>query len=73
VTLLHRAKPLLKSEGDVPADIVVGADPRKHLDAIARLAAAGFTEVYVHQIGPDQAGFMDFYQREVLPSIATGG
>jgi len=23
----------------------------------------------VHQVGPDQEGFFDFYEREVLPSF----
>jgi len=30
---------------------------------------AGFTQVYVHQIGPDQEGFFRFYEREVLPRL----
>ena len=30
---------------------------------------AGFDHVYVHQIGPDQAGFINFYQREILPQF----
>jgi coenzyme F420-dependent glucose-6-phosphate dehydrogenase len=25
--------------------------------------------VYVHQVGPDQEGFFDFYEREVLPNV----
>jgi len=28
---------------------------------------AGFDHVYVHQVGPDQEGFMRFYEREILP------
>ena len=28
---------------------------------------AGFSHIYVHQIGPDQDGFFDFYEREILP------
>jgi hypothetical protein len=30
---------------------------------------AGFDHVYVHQVGPDQKGFFDFYAREVLPTV----
>jgi hypothetical protein len=33
-------------------------------------AEAGFTDAYVHQIGPDQQGFLDFYKREILPNFA---
>jgi coenzyme F420-dependent glucose-6-phosphate dehydrogenase len=37
---------------------------------IDRFSEAGFDHVYVHQIGPDQQGFMDFYAREVLPRVS---
>jgi hypothetical protein len=37
--------------------------------AIREYADAGYDEVYVHQIGPDQEGFFCFYEREVLPKI----
>lgn len=30
---------------------------------------AGFDEVYVSQIGPDQESFLRFYEREVLPAF----
>jgi G6PDH family F420-dependent oxidoreductase len=49
------------------ATIVCGADAGRHIEAIGRFAAAGFTEVYVHQIGPDQEGFFRFYTDRVLP------
>ncbi|HLY37454.1 MAG TPA: hypothetical protein VKU61_05420 [Candidatus Binatia bacterium] len=32
---------------------------------------AGHTHVCVHQVGPDQEGFFDFYEREVLPRFRT--
>ena len=40
--------------------------PEAHLAGIREFAEAGFDHVYVHQVGPDQDGFMDFYEREVL-------
>lgn len=49
--------------------IVCGPDWARHVEAIARFAAAGFTEVYVHQIGNDQEGFFRFYADEVLPRL----
>jgi G6PDH family F420-dependent oxidoreductase len=58
------------SEETVTADIVCGPDVDQHVQAIGRFAAAGFTEVYVHQIGPDQAGFLRFYRDLVLPQFA---
>ena len=51
------------------ANVTCGPDPACHVEAIVRFAAAGFTEVYVHQIGPDQAGFFRFYADEVLPHL----
>jgi hypothetical protein len=53
----------------IVADVVCGPDPRRHVEAIARFAAAGFTELYVHQVGPDQEGFFRFYTDEVLPHL----
>jgi len=47
--------------------LVVGPDPGRHLAAIEEFAEAGFGQVYVHQVGPDQEGFFRFYEREVLP------
>lgn len=44
-----------------------GPDPAEHLKAIQKYADAGFTHIYIHQIGPDQGGFFDMYQNEILP------
>src|SRR5688572_29527212 len=46
--------------------IVCGPDPEAHLAAIREFAEAGFDHVYVHQVGPDQTGFIDFYESDVL-------
>ncbi|MGH3079173.1 MAG: TIGR03557 family F420-dependent LLM class oxidoreductase [Gaiellaceae bacterium] len=54
------------SEDDVAAEVVCGPDPDRHVGAIEQLVDAGFDHVYVHQVGPDQDGFFDFYSREVL-------
>jgi len=56
-------------EDDVAGTVVCGPDPQRHLEAIARFAAAGYTEVYLHQVGPDQAGFLRFCQSELLPQF----
>ncbi len=50
-------------------EIVCGPDPQRHLEGIAQFVKAGFDHVYVHQVGPDQEGFMRFYRREVLPNV----
>jgi G6PDH family F420-dependent oxidoreductase len=46
--------------------IPVGPDPARHVEALREYGAAGYDEVYVTQIGPDQEGFLDFYAREVV-------
>lgn len=56
-------------EDDIAASVICGPDPQRHLDAIAEYADAGYDHVYIHQVGPDQTGFFDFYEGEVLPKI----
>jgi G6PDH family F420-dependent oxidoreductase len=55
---------------DLAEKLPVGPDPDRHLEAVQAFVDAGFDHVYVHQIGPDQDGFFDFYEREVLPKLA---
>lgn len=57
------------TEAQIAERVVCGPDPQRHLDAIARFRDAGFDHVYVHQIGPDQKGFMDFYEEDILPAL----
>jgi G6PDH family F420-dependent oxidoreductase len=54
---------------EVGGTIACGPDPERHLSAIRQYFDAGYDEVYVHQIGPDQEGFFRFYEREVLPKL----
>jgi coenzyme F420-dependent glucose-6-phosphate dehydrogenase len=56
-------------EEDIAESIVCGPDPERHRAAIQEYVDAGYDHVYIHQIGPDQEGFLDFYEREVLPSF----
>jgi G6PDH family F420-dependent oxidoreductase len=55
------------TEEDVAEKVVCGPDPVAHLEAIEMYCNAGFDHVYVHQVGPDQAGFLDFYSTDVVP------
>ena len=48
-----------------------GPDSARHLEGIRKYADAGFDHVCVHQIGPDQEGFLRFYAREVLPRLGA--
>ncbi|PSP85442.1 LLM class F420-dependent oxidoreductase [Halobacteriales archaeon QH_8_68_33] len=57
------------SAEDVAESMTCSSDPDDHIDAIQKYLDAGFDHVYVHQVGPDQAGFFDVYESEVLPSF----
>ena len=52
---------------DVARSVVCGPDPELHVAAIRRFEDAGFEQLAVHQVGPDQEGFFRFYEREILP------
>lgn len=59
----------LVGEEEVAKSIVCGPDPERHLAAIREYVDAGYDHVYLHQVGPDQDGFFDFYERSVLPEL----
>jgi G6PDH family F420-dependent oxidoreductase len=46
-----------------------GPDPDRHAAALREYLDAGYDEVYVNQIGPDQEGFFRFYAEQVLPRL----
>jgi hypothetical protein len=54
-------------EDAVAEAVICGPDPERHVEAIRKHVQAGYDQVCVHQIGPDQDGFLAFYEREVLP------
>ena len=56
-------------EEDVADTVACGPDPERHIGAIRGYADAGFDHVWVHQIGPDQRGFLRFYHDQVLPKL----
>ena len=57
------------TEAQVAEAVVCGPDPSRHLTAIRRASRAGYDHVCVHQIGPDQEGFIRFYEREIFPKL----
>jgi coenzyme F420-dependent glucose-6-phosphate dehydrogenase len=59
----------LVTEEQVAQEIICGPDANKHLEAIQKMVDAGFEQVYIHQVGPDQEGFFDFYRKEILPEF----
>lgn len=53
--------------GSVPC----GPDVERHVAALRRYVDAGYDQVYVQQIGPDQEAFFDGYAREVPPRLRS--
>jgi G6PDH family F420-dependent oxidoreductase len=59
----------LVEEEHITGMVPCGPDPERHLDVIRKYADAGYDAVFIHQIGPDQDGFLRFYGKEVLPKV----
>jgi G6PDH family F420-dependent oxidoreductase len=59
----------LVTEDMVREAIPVGPDPDQHLSGLREYLDAGYDHVYVHQIGPDQEGFLRFWRDEVAPKV----
>lgn len=49
---------------------VCGSDVDRHIAAVQEYVDAGFDEVHVLQMGPEQQPMMDAYAREVLPHFS---
>jgi G6PDH family F420-dependent oxidoreductase len=49
--------------------VVCGDDAGRHVENLRAYVDAGYDEVFVGQIGPDQEGFFRFYAEEVLPAL----
>ncbi len=57
------------TEEIVAQAMVCGPDPDRHLAALQEFERAGYSQVFVHQVGLDQEGFFDFYRQKVLPKL----
>ena len=57
------------TEEQVAEVVPCGPDAARHLAKIAEYVNAGYDHVYIHQIGPDQAGFIKFAEGELLPAL----
>jgi G6PDH family F420-dependent oxidoreductase len=54
------------SPDDLEEALVLGPDPDEYRQKLTEYDDAGYTHAYFHQVGPDQAGFIEFAQRELL-------
>lgn len=49
--------------------ITAGNDPDEFVAALNTYVDAGYDHVYIHQIGPDQLGAIEFFSQEVVPAF----
>ena len=54
----------------VAESVIIGPDASKYIAKIDEYAQAGIEHVYIHQVGPNQEGFIRFAEREILPRYA---
>jgi len=59
----------LVTEDRLAAETPCGPDIDAHLEAIRAYEAAGFDELYVNQIGPEQDAFFEAYRQRVLAEV----
>lgn len=59
----------LVSEEMIAQSLPCGPDVERHVQAIEAYAEAGFDELYINQIGPDQDAFFSAYEERVLPRV----
>lgn len=53
----------------MPKDTPVGPDPEPYVRSIQRCVDAGFDHIGLHQVGPDQEGFLKFWETELRPLV----
>lgn len=56
-------------EPQIPQDSILGPNPNPYLKAIRSLQENGYDHIYIHQIGPDQEGFLKFFKTDLLPLL----
>lgn len=57
---------------DIDASVAVSADLGWHTQRLHELIELGFEEIYLHQVGGDQAAFVDAFGDRVLPQLPLG-
>ena len=61
------------TEDMIAERLVCGPDMDRHAEKVQAYVDAGFDHVYIHQVGPDQEGFIEAYANEILPRYAARG
>jgi G6PDH family F420-dependent oxidoreductase len=50
---------------EIAKSIICGPEPEPYIEEIQKYINAGYDHIYIHQVGPDQAGFFKFFEREL--------
>jgi coenzyme F420-dependent glucose-6-phosphate dehydrogenase len=59
----------LVTPDDVRESVPCGPDPDRVVESLRTYEKAGYDHIHVHQIGPDQEGFLRFWERDVLTRL----
>ena len=59
----------LVTEEMISESMPCGPEPDQYREMFQQFADAGYDEVYVQQIGPNQKQFFDFFGKEILPEF----
>jgi G6PDH family F420-dependent oxidoreductase len=70
VVNFEQATAMVKKE-ELAEKVVCGPDPEPYLKMLQKYIDAGFDHLYIHQVGPDQVGFFDFFEREIRDQVAV--
>jgi G6PDH family F420-dependent oxidoreductase len=54
---------------DVAQQIPCGPDPERHVAAVRKFVSAGYDHLVLVGVGPDQEGFLSFWQKELAPRL----
>lgn len=56
---------------DFEGRMVVSSDPDEHRAALQKFVDAGFTRIYLHNVGRNQEEWLEVFGREVLPKLTA--
>ncbi len=59
----------LVRKADIAEKVPCGPDPDPVLERLQEYESAGLDHIHIHQIGPDQEGFLEFWERELQPKL----
>ncbi|WP_129113227.1 TIGR03557 family F420-dependent LLM class oxidoreductase [Halegenticoccus tardaugens] len=65
----EQAASMVTEENIREGSIITDPDPETHVETIRECFDAGFDYAYVHQIGPNQEDFFEFYEEQVIPEF----